>query len=657
MGDQTLGETFVGMTIGTPNEGDPTDLQHPPVNPWTANHSAVGRTVVFIRLNYDSTIFANGIPQISFLIHGKNNIVDPRTSPPTVGYSENSALCFADYMTNQVWGFRCAFGDEIDTDELAADANICDEIVALSTAVPMAITGAVLSVVTDFTQASGLAGDAWVKGPVGFTPWIAATSGYSKRTDTYTLTSGDIAELEAGTFIAICEIVTDARGGVAFPGAFNIYDTWIDVTFGDGSTATWRAAAATAAGTPTPANPELANDAYVSTFTTLSLLSSEVHGSGGVVVLSGYIGPISYSSGTEPRYTCNGQFDLSMPAGQILGNILSSCGGRLTTTAGRFRCNPAAYPGTSLVLAATSGGFPGWGLAGWGLRAFQTASGRYLWSYDALGTYIGPFGADITWDVFCPAINQAVLIALETNGDAAFVQSASDASATVAFTSANALGNCIVADITFTAGSYTAGPVTVTDSNGNTYVFAAGGPAPFQGTFLMSFVASNCAAGANTVTVAIGGSFPFVEISVDITEYQNVTGVVNASAYSDGGMFGTGNTVNVSVTPDAFCVLHLAVASGCLSIGVAGGADAAVGPMQILANSFRWKPRASVHDLFNAVKGTYISPFTNWQVSDFPPYMQDTLHGYFSGSPLSRSVTPISRKTEVNGDTSIFSCR
>jgi hypothetical protein len=214
------------------------------------------------------------------------------------------------------------------------------------------------------------------------------------------------------------------------------------------------------------------------------------------------------------------------------------------------------------------------------------------------------------------------------------VQSASDASATVAFTSVNTLGNCIVIDITFTAGSYTAGPVTVTDSNGNAYVFAAGGPAPFQGTFLMSFVASNCAAGANTVNVAIGGSFPFVVISVDITEYQNVTGVVNASAYSDGGTFGTGNTVDISVTPDAFCVLHLAVASGCLSIGVAGGADAAVGPMQILANSFRWKPRASVHDLFNAVKGTYISPFTNWQVSDFPPYMQDTLHGYFSGSPL-----------------------
>jgi hypothetical protein len=56
--------------------------------------------------------------------------------------------------------------------------------------------------------------------------------------------------------------------------------------------------------------------------------------------------------------------------------------------------------------------------------------------------------------------------------------------------------------------------------------------------------------------------------------------------------------------------------------------------MQIAANPFRWKPKVSVHDLFNAVKGTYVSPLTNWQVTDFPPYMQDSIHGYYSGSPL-----------------------
>jgi hypothetical protein len=224
MGNQTPGTTFVGMTIGTPNEGDPTDLQHPPTNPWTANCSAVGRTVVFLRLNYDSTIFANGIPEISFLVHGKNNILDPRPSPVTTVYTENSALCFADYMVNQDYGYRCAYGNEIDIDDLITDANICDETVALA------------------------------------------------------------------------------------------------------------------------------------------------------------------AGGTEPTYTCNGQFELSMTRGEILQHMLSSCGGRLTYSAGQFRCNPAAWAGTSVTLTPPAG-------------PIQIASGPFRWKpklsvhdlFNAVkGTFVSP---------------------------------------------------------------------------------------------------------------------------------------------------------------------------------------------------------------------------------------------------------------------------
>ena len=49
---------------------------------------------------------------------------------------------------------------------------------------------------------------------------------------------------------------------------------------------------------------------------------------------------------------------------------------------------------------------------------------------------------------------------------------------------------------------------------------------------------------------------------------------------------------------------------------------------------FRWRPKVSIRDLYNGCKGTYVSPVNKWQVSDFPPYAQDTLHGYASGSPL-----------------------
>ena len=43
---------------------------------------------------------------------------------------------------------------------------------------------------------------------------------------------------------------------------------------------------------------------------------------------------------------------------------------------------------------------------------------------------------------------------------------------------------------------------------------------------------------------------------------------------------------------------------------------------------FRWRPKVSIRDLYNGCKGTYVSPVNKWQVSDFPPYAQDTLHGY-----------------------------
>lgn len=132
LGTQTLGQTFAGMISGTPSDGDPGNLVQNPNNPWTSDCSLVGKTAVFLRLHYDAKVFASGIPQISFLMRGKNDILDPRTSPPTTGYSENAALCIADYLSNQTWGFKAGYGTEIDLANLIAEANICDEAVPLA---------------------------------------------------------------------------------------------------------------------------------------------------------------------------------------------------------------------------------------------------------------------------------------------------------------------------------------------------------------------------------------------------------------------------------------------------------------------------------------------------------------------------------------------
>lgn len=132
----TLGTTFMGQTYGTPLQGDFANgnIQNGGngPNPWTPDCSLVGFTSVMLRLQYDPTIFSGGIPQVSFIMRGKADISDPRTSPPTVGYTTNPALVIGDYLNNSIWGFNAEWGSEIDIPQLIAAANICDEQVPIA---------------------------------------------------------------------------------------------------------------------------------------------------------------------------------------------------------------------------------------------------------------------------------------------------------------------------------------------------------------------------------------------------------------------------------------------------------------------------------------------------------------------------------------------
>lgn len=91
--------TFDGMLNGTPwlgtgqrvtpNSPGPAGFgqnynsNNRPVNPWTAFCSLQGKTAVFLRITGNTTLFPAGLPLISFLVHGKNDIYDPRLGPPT----------------------------------------------------------------------------------------------------------------------------------------------------------------------------------------------------------------------------------------------------------------------------------------------------------------------------------------------------------------------------------------------------------------------------------------------------------------------------------------------------------------------------------------------------------------------------------------------
>ena len=91
----------------------------------TSDFRGRGIAYIYVRLEYDQDIFANGIPLFSAVVQGKK-VFDPRSS--TTAYSANAALCIRDYLVD-----ARGLGDSaIDDTSFSAAANVCDENVSLS---------------------------------------------------------------------------------------------------------------------------------------------------------------------------------------------------------------------------------------------------------------------------------------------------------------------------------------------------------------------------------------------------------------------------------------------------------------------------------------------------------------------------------------------
>lgn len=99
---------------------------------WTPAHRLAGCAAIYLRLSYDPDAFPGGIPNITVDLEGKDDILDPRTGAR--GYSENAALCVADYMAHTIYGIGAGIGaaDGIESGSLIEAANICDEQISLS---------------------------------------------------------------------------------------------------------------------------------------------------------------------------------------------------------------------------------------------------------------------------------------------------------------------------------------------------------------------------------------------------------------------------------------------------------------------------------------------------------------------------------------------
>ena len=82
----------------------------------TSTFQGKGIAYIYARLDYDTDVFANGVPVFTAMVKGKK-VYDPRTS--TTAYSNNSALCVRDYLTSEY-----GLGDDaIDDTVLSASAT------------------------------------------------------------------------------------------------------------------------------------------------------------------------------------------------------------------------------------------------------------------------------------------------------------------------------------------------------------------------------------------------------------------------------------------------------------------------------------------------------------------------------------------------------
>lgn len=96
---------------------------------WTSNHQLRGCAGMYIRLKYNPNLFPNSIPQITVRCRGKK-VYDPRTA--LTAWSNNAALCLADFLCDTKLGMGFDFFSDINIPELIASANNCDELVEVA---------------------------------------------------------------------------------------------------------------------------------------------------------------------------------------------------------------------------------------------------------------------------------------------------------------------------------------------------------------------------------------------------------------------------------------------------------------------------------------------------------------------------------------------
>lgn len=131
-GNVTQGRYAGYMTIrkhlGAPNQSADSNAVSAMPSNWSNDHRLRGTAYLYITMTKNQDIYPTGVPNISAVVEGPN-VYDPRISGNR--WTTNIALYANDFLRSTRYGYGVA-DDDIDDVNTAAQANICDEIVAVT---------------------------------------------------------------------------------------------------------------------------------------------------------------------------------------------------------------------------------------------------------------------------------------------------------------------------------------------------------------------------------------------------------------------------------------------------------------------------------------------------------------------------------------------
>lgn len=100
---------------------------------WTSSHRLDGICYIAAHYGYDKEGMWRGVPQLTVQVRGKK-VFDPRDNTQTFGtvstykHSDNPALCFLDFITNDEYG-KGLTQSQINMSTFSSAANVCDTLV------------------------------------------------------------------------------------------------------------------------------------------------------------------------------------------------------------------------------------------------------------------------------------------------------------------------------------------------------------------------------------------------------------------------------------------------------------------------------------------------------------------------------------------------